>query len=63
MSYKTRPLSEFIVTKINILMENVIPFFEAHPIRGSKDLDFLDFKSAAILIKNKEHLNIAATQE
>jgi hypothetical protein len=28
-----------------------------HPILGSKHLNFLDFKSAAYIIKNKEHLN------
>lgn len=27
------------------------------PILGSKHLNFLDFKSAAYIIKNKEHLN------
>lgn len=26
-------------------------------IKGSKHEDFLDFKSAALIIKNKEHLN------
>jgi len=35
----------------------IIPFFEKHPIAGSKHLNFLDFKSAALIIKNKEHLN------
>jgi hypothetical protein len=32
-------------------------FFYKHPILGSKHLNFLDFKSAAYIIKNKEHLN------
>ena len=62
MNYKSRPsqrnLGEFIITKIDLIIKNVIPFFENHPIKGSKHLDFLDFKNAAILIKNKEHLNI-----
>ena len=29
-----------------------------HTILGSKHLIYLDFKSAAYIIKNKEHLNI-----
>ena len=32
-------------------------FFYKHPILGSKHLNYLDFKSAAYIIKNKEHLN------
>ena len=57
MSYKNRPLCEYIITKIDIIMERVIPFFNKHPITGSKHLDFLNFKNAAQIIKNKEHLN------
>lgn len=43
-------------TKINYIVNNIIPFFDKHSIRGSKYLDFLNFKSAALIIKNKEHL-------
>jgi hypothetical protein len=49
--------SEFIVTKIDHIVEHIIPFFEKHPIVGSKHLNYLKFKNAAIIIKNKEHLN------
>lgn len=31
-------------------------FFDNYKIKGSKYLNFLDFKSAALIIKNKEHL-------
>ena len=55
--YKNRSLCEFIVTKIDHIVDKIIPFFEKHPIWGSKHLNFLDFKSAALIIKNKEHLN------
>ena len=55
--YKNRSLCEFIVTKIDHIVNKIIPFFEKHPILGSKHLNFLDFKSAALIIKNKEHLN------
>jgi hypothetical protein len=57
INYKNRPLCEFVVAKFDVIFKNVIPFFEKHPILGSKHLKFLDFKSAAYIIKNKEHLN------
>ena len=55
--YNNRSVYEFIVTKIDHIVEHIIPFFEKHPIVGSKHLNFLDFKSAANIIKNKQHLN------
>lgn len=54
--YKNRSVCEFIVTKIDHVVNHIIPFFDKHNIRGSKNPDFLDFKSAALIIKNKEHL-------
>jgi len=54
--YKNRSVCEFIVTKIDHIVNNIIPFFDKHSIRGSKYPDFLNFKSAALIIKNKEHL-------
>lgn len=48
---------EFIVTKIDHIVKYIIPFFEKHPIEGSKYLNYLDFKSASLIIKNKEDLN------
>lgn len=57
VNYENRPLSEFVVSKFDIIFSNIIPFFEKHPILGSKHLNFLDFKSAAYIIKNKKHLN------
>lgn len=57
MNYKKRLICEFIITKIDHVVEHIIPFFDKHPILGSKHLNFLDFKSAAYIIKNKEHLN------
>ena len=55
--YKNRSVCEFIVTKIDHIVNHIIPFFDKHNIRGSKNSDFLRFKSAAFIIKNKEHLN------
>jgi hypothetical protein len=53
MSYKKRSLCEFIITKIDHIVEHIIPFFYKHPILGSKHLNYLYFKSAAYIIKNK----------
>lgn len=44
------------ITKISDIVNTIIPFFEKYPIIGVKNLDFTDFKKAAIIIKNKEHL-------
>ena len=57
INYKNRPLCEFVVAKFDIIFDKVIPFFDKHSILGSKHLNFLDFKSTAYIIKNKEHLN------
>lgn len=54
--YKNRKICEFIVTKIDHIIMHIIPFFDKYNIEGSKYKDYLKFKEAAILIKNKEHL-------
>ena len=55
--YTKRSVCEFIVVKIDNIIKIIIPFFDKHPILGSKHLSYLNFKSAAYIIKNKEHLN------
>jgi len=54
--YKNRKVSEFIITKINDIITYVIPFFDKYKIEGSKYKDYVKFKEAAMLIKDKEHL-------
>ena len=54
--YKNRKICEFIVTKIDHIIIHIIPFFDKYNIEGSKYKDYLKFKEAAIIIKNKEHL-------
>lgn len=56
VKYKNRSVCEFIVTKMEHIVNHIIPFFDNYQIRGSKNSDFLDFKSAALIINNKEHL-------
>lgn len=56
VNYTKRPLCEFVVAKIGLILECVIPFFDKHPILGSKHLSYLYFKKAGFIIKNREHL-------
>lgn len=62
--YDKRSICEFIVTRIDHIVEYVIPFLlrrrsraEKNPIVGSKYSNFIIFKQAALIIKSKEHLN------
>jgi len=54
--YKNRKVCEFIITKIDDIITNILPFFDKYKIEGSKYKDYVNFKEAAVLIKNKEHL-------
>ncbi len=48
MNYKKRLWCEFIITKIDHIVEHIIPFYDKHPkhpIQGSKHLSLLYFKS------------------
>ena len=56
-NYKNRLICEFIVTKIDDINKYILPFFEENLILGSKYSNYLDFKQAALIIINKEHLN------
>lgn len=47
---------DYKVTKLNDLIEKIIPFFEKYKLLGIKTHDFEDFKKIALLIKNGDHL-------
>jgi hypothetical protein len=62
-------IQRLIVTKINDIITYIIPFFDKYKIEGpaasqlrsfaaspTKYKDYVNFKEAATLIKNKEHL-------
>ena len=55
--YKNRKVCEFVVTKIDDIILYIIHFFEKYPIEGSKYKNYIYFKQAAYIIKNKQHLN------
>lgn len=57
VKYAQRSVCEFVVTRTEHIANNIIPFFDKHPILGSKCFNYIDFKSALNIIKNKEYLN------
>lgn len=50
MAYRVRGLES--------LMERVIPFFEKHPLKTKKYLDFLKFRKILIMMQRNEHLTL-----
>lgn len=44
------------VRKIEHLRERIIPFFEKHPLKTKKHLDFLKFRRVLLLMERNEHL-------
>lgn len=52
-----RSICEYIVTRTQDIVDKILPFYDKHLIRGSKSLDYLDFKEAVEIIKNKGHLD------
>jgi hypothetical protein len=55
--YKNRTVCGFVVTRIDHIIEHIIPFFEQYHIIGSKYPNYVNFKNAAFILKNKEHLS------
>ncbi|XP_014549988.1 hypothetical protein COCVIDRAFT_43286 [Bipolaris victoriae FI3] len=56
LEYEKRSIAEFVVTRIDDIINHVIPFFEEYSIAGSKYSNYCTFKIAAFMGKNKEHL-------
>jgi hypothetical protein len=49
---KTRPTqSSYVVYKFDDVVNKIIPFFDAYPLKGKKALDFNDFKKVANITK------------
>ena len=49
----------FIVSGLSDILNNLIPFFREHPIRGVKGEDFEDLCRVAELMKDKKHLTLS----
>lgn len=54
--YKSGEAIDFKVTKFEVIIDQVIPFFAKYPIQGIKSSDFEDFCRVAEIIKVKKHL-------
>ena len=54
----TKLAGDFLVSPIDDLSQIIIPFLDKYPLQGIKIKDYLDWKLAAELIQNKEHLRI-----
>jgi len=50
------------VTKRNHLLEHVIPFFEKHPLKGKRRVEFQRFREICLLMGNKVHLTEEGVQ-
>lgn len=48
---------KFSINKIDDIIQKVIPHFDKYSLLTSKNLDYLDFKKVALLIKDKVHLS------
>ena len=48
---------KFSVNKIDDIVNIIIPHLDRYPLITSKNLDYLDFKKIALLIKNKKHFD------
>lgn len=55
-SKSTQYIVDFIVARFGDNFDKIIPFFDKYQLQGVKALDFADFKQAAELINNKDHL-------
>src|SRR6202163_2984423 len=51
MAYRVRSLDH--------LNEKIIPFFDEHPLKSKKRVDFIKFRKILLLMGDREHLSIA----
>ncbi len=55
MAYRVRSLEH--------LMERIVPFFEKHPLKTKKQIDFLKFRHIMLKIQSNEHLTPQGIEE
>jgi hypothetical protein len=58
-SHSSFDTGEFLVANFEDNINKIVPFFDKYSILGTKIKDFVrsDFKTIALLIQNKSHLN------
>jgi len=49
---------KFVITNNDDLINKVIPHFDNYTLKTSKYLNYLDFKSAVIMMSEKKHYSI-----
>jgi LAGLIDADG endonuclease len=54
---------QYRVRSIKLLQTNIIPFFEKHPLKTTKRIDFLKFRYILQLIDRNEHLTIEGIEK
>lgn len=54
---KTKTM-KYVVTNIDDLLNIIIPHFDEYPLLTSKYLNYVDFKNATLLMKDKGHYNL-----
>lgn len=63
IALNNKSFGEFVVTKLDNLINIIIPFFDKYKIEGDKFKDFQDWCRAAELMKNKAHLTPSGLEE
>jgi len=54
---------KFVITNVDDLVYKLIPHFDKYTLMTSKYLNYIDFRSAALLLKNKEHFKYEGIQK
>ena len=54
--YKRGEAIDYKITKLDDIINKIIPFFKKYQVRGVKALDFKDWVRAAELMKENKHL-------
>lgn len=60
---RSKEVVEYRIYKYSDLRDKIIPFFEKHPVRGVKHLDYLDWVRVVELITKKAHLTVDGLDE
>ena len=58
-----RNMVNYRVTKIDDIVNVIIPHFDKYPLQSAKSIDYLLWKKCVFLIASKEHLNIAGLKK
>jgi hypothetical protein len=51
------------VRGVEHLQERIVPFFERHPLKTKKHLDFLKFRQVLIMMQRNEHLTLEGIEK